>query len=94
MPFAQGGSSSKFNMIQHSRKSLQGFKKHNLKIVNFEKNLMSAQMSLVKVLKFRIWKGKGKGQYDENALIGWNDYWTILVKVWNKCKHDTLLVQV
>ncbi len=54
MPFAQGGSSSKFNMIQHSRKSLQGFKKHNLKIVNFEKNLMSAQMSLVKVLKFRI----------------------------------------
>lgn len=51
-------------------------------------------MSLVQVLKFKIWKGKGKGQYDENALIGWNDSWTILVKVWNKCEYDLLLAQV
>jgi hypothetical protein len=51
-------------------------------------------MALGEVFKFKIWKGKGKGQYDENALIGWNDFWTILVKVWNKCEHHLLLVQV
>jgi hypothetical protein len=39
-------------------------------------------MPLVQVLKFKTQKGKQKGQYDENALNGWNDF----EKYWSKCE--------
>jgi hypothetical protein len=55
------------------QKSFQGFNKTKpSKKFNCEKILLSQvwiQVSLAQVLKFEMWKGKQKGQYDKKATM-------------------------